>query len=373
MILGILLALQVAGLTYAGLSPFSFSPENRVEAMGDDRGLKFDGVGIATSEGWLRSASDFPEDAVTFHLLIRPDAESDTGLGTVLTLEDETSVSPLIVAQWKSWLIMRVRDPERAKRGYWEMDAAGFTAGKRRMVTITSAPGHGTIMYVDGIATGDMRTRTLISDGQPLDGRLLLGCLGNGSAGWRGELLGIAIVADWLDDVEVAAHHALVVNQDFAALGDVRELVALYDFAEIDRAAAPLLHTVENRVTQSEIGALEVPENFAPLRPEVFGVPPLRDLKADWFVKDLLRNIAGFIPLGFVAGLILIRNRNAPGIIVTFQVAMVGLLLSLGIESIQIALPMRSSSLSDLSLNGIGALIGAIIALAFRHTRLGTG
>lgn len=226
-------------------------------------------------------------------------------------------------------------------------------------------------MYVDGIATGDTRTHTLIRADRPLDGKLLLGCLGNGSAGWRGRLLGLAIVGTWLDDLEIAEQHARIANGDFAQLDGIENLVALYDFTDIGSDSELLLHTVSNRVANSAVGGLEIPKIFAPLHPEVFGVPNLRDMKADWFLTDLLRNIAGFVPLGFVAGLILIRTRRGPGYVITFQVAMVGMLLSLGIESIQIALPMRSSSLSDLSLNIIGAMIGAVIALAFRHSRIG--
>ncbi|MEO1916201.1 MAG: hypothetical protein ABGW98_20350, partial [Myxococcales bacterium] len=75
-ILGILLALQVAGLTYAGLSPFSFSPQNQVEALEARHGLVFDNVSIATSAGELRNAHDFPQRALTIHLMIRPDQDS---------------------------------------------------------------------------------------------------------------------------------------------------------------------------------------------------------------------------------------------------------------------------------------------------------
>ena len=369
-ILGILLALQVAGLTYAGLSPFSFSPQNQVEALEARHGLGFDNVSIATSAGELSNADDFPQGALTIHLMIRPDQDSAAGLGTILTIEDGSRVSPLIIGQWKSWLVIRVRDTKRAARGYWEMDAAGLPAGETHLVTITSGPKRGTAIYIDGIATGDTRTRTLIRGDRPLDGKLLLGCLGNGSAGWRGELLGLAILGNSLGEFEVADHYARVVEGDFASLGAAGDFVALYDFEQIGGENEELIHTVDNLIANSAVGRLEVPRIFTPLRPEVFGIPPLRDMKADWFLKDLLRNIAGFIPLGFVAGLILIRNRNARGYVITFQVALVGALLSVGIETIQIALPMRSSSLSDVTLNVIGTMTGAVIALAFRHSRL---
>ena len=369
-ILVTILVLQIAGLVYAGLAPFSFSPPNRVQHISEGDALQFDAAGIATSEGVLESATHFPDDKLTIHLIIEPDGEPGAGLGTILSLEDDQRVSPLVVAQWKTWVVIRVREPDRATRGYWEMDAAGFPAGETHFVTITSGPTHGTAMYVDGVATGDARTRSVIRNDRALDARLLVGCLGNGSAGWRGKLKGLAILGERLDASAVAAHHERVTKGDVAALQDVSGLIALYDFTDLEPDRPELLHSAANLVRGSALGKLEVPKVFSPLRPETFGIPQLRDMKADWFLQDLLRNIAGFIPLGFVLGLMLIRRRDAPGFVVAFQVAILGVLLSLTIESIQIALPMRSSSLSDLTLNVIGTMIGSVIALAFRHTRI---
>ena len=153
--------------------------------------------------------------------------------------------------------------------------------------------------------------------------------------------------------------------------GWATDLIALYDFASWEPGGDGLHHSVANRVANSALGDLEIPAVFAPLRPEVFGVPKLRDMKADWFLRDLLRNIAGFFPFGFAAALILIRRSRIQGNLITLQVALLGAVLSLGIETVQIALPMRTSSLSDLALNLIGAAIGALVALGFRRTPLG--
>jgi glycopeptide antibiotics resistance protein len=72
--------------------------------------------------------------------------------------------------------------------------------------------------------------------------------------------------------------------------------------------------------------------------------------------------------LGFIACLILLRNRDARGYLITIQIALLGALLSLGIETVQIVLPMRSSSLSDLYLNVIGTWVGSVMGLGLRQT-----
>jgi hypothetical protein len=376
------LVIQVMGLGYLGLTPFSFSPRNRVEPLTNPPGIQFNALGIATSRESVRSEEQFPDDSLSIHLMIEPDDEPRGGLGTILSIEDERRGAQLIVAQWKSWLVVRVNDPTSANLGYWEIDAADFQVGDTHLVSITSGPTSGTTIYVDGVASGDTRRRTIIRSDERFDGRLLLGCLGNGSAGWRGKLFGLAITNSVLNSDEIAAQYEEVRDASFKSLhrGQDRDFVAFYDFVNTDFVNTDfantdfannqpqldgLLHTVPNRVAGSRFGDIEIPETFAPLRPSVFNVPRLRDMKADWFLRDLIRNITGFFPFGFTAAVILIRRSKVQGYATVFQVAILGGLLSLVIETVQIALPMRNSSLSDLSLNIIGAAIGAVIAFGF--------
>jgi VanZ family protein len=366
----LVLGVYVAGLVFVGLTPFSFSPPNRVEAQKRPPSLQFDTTGIATSRAAIRGSDTFPDRTLSIHLRIEPDDEPRTGLGTILSIAGNDRLSPLIVAQWKTWLVVRVRDSERANLGYWELDAAGFHKGETHFVTITSGPKEGTTIYVDGVTTGDTRRHSIIGPDEPFEGRLLLGCLSDGSAGWRGKLSGLAIANVVLGPEEIAAQHEAVRESDFAALGSAREWVALFDFTDPSSGTEEQLYSIVNLVTNSPLGEIEVPRSFAPLRPAAFGIPRLQDLKANWFLKDLLRNIAGFMPLGFIMCLILMRNRNAHGYLITIQIALVGALLSLGIEAVQIVLPMRSSSLSDLYLNVIGAWFGSVIGLGLRNTWL---
>ncbi|MFT5695620.1 MAG: VanZ family protein [Myxococcota bacterium] len=366
----LLLIAQVVILTYLGLAPFSFSPANQVEALDAAPGLEFDTTGVAISAGEFDGRAQFPSNALTVHLMIQPNDEPRSGLGTIFSIEDDQHESHLLVAQWKTWLVVRVRDTAGQARGYWEIDAEDFESGKSRFVTITSSPEAGTTIYVDGVPTGNTRKHSIIGDGETLAGRLLLGCLANGSAGWRGQLQGFGIANSVIAPERIADHYAAVRERAFSTLRTADSMVVLYDFAEINTGDEELLYSVPNVIAQSALGALEIPRTFAPLHPEVLGIPKLRDMKADWFLQDLLRNIAGFVPLGLVASLLLLRNKNQHGYAITLKTAALGGLLSTGIEIVQIALPMRSSSLSDLTLNIIGAMVGALIGLAFRHTQI---
>jgi len=365
-----LLVLQVVVIVHLGLTPFQFSLENQVEAVAEVPGIAFDAAGMGTSRGTIDGPRDFPTEQISLMFEIEPAAEPNTGLGTIFSLEADAGHTPLIVAQWKDWLVVRVRDPEHRSLGYWEIDAAGLSKDVRRFVTITSSPERGTVIYVDGKATGDTRTRSLIRNDRDFQGRLLLGCLGDGSAGWRGVLSGLAIASVVYTPEEVAALHASAQDGGFAAMGGARDLEVLYDFAKVEGSRDGVRYRFANQVGEQSLSDLIFPAVFDPLRPAIFGVPELRDMKADWFFADMIRNIAGFIPLGFLAALILLRHSDLRGVIVAFQVAALGASLSFGIEAVQIALPMRSSSLSDLGLNSFGAMAGAVIGLAFRHSRI---
>lgn len=84
--------------------------------------------------------------------------------------------------------------------------------------------------------------------------------------------------------------------------------------------------------------------------------------------EDLFINVIVFMPLGFTAALALNhRYRFDRGI--ALAVAH-GFFLSFTIEAFQAFLPMRYSSLTDLVMNTFGTLVGALVAIAFRSSRL---
>lgn len=81
-----------------------------------------------------------------------------------------------------------------------------------------------------------------------------------------------------------------------------------------------------------------------------------------WTGFDLLSNVLGYGPLGFLAALCLMRLR--PQWPRLWPVAVAALALSLSLESLQMLLPRRVPSNVDWCLNGLGAVLGALVALA---------
>lgn len=79
-----------------------------------------------------------------------------------------------------------------------------------------------------------------------------------------------------------------------------------------------------------------------------------------WTAFDVVSNVLGYAPLGFLLALALLRTRRHwPAVMVATGVAT---LLSLSMESLQMFLPVRVPSNVDVALNAGGAFAGAALA-----------
>lgn len=76
-----------------------------------------------------------------------------------------------------------------------------------------------------------------------------------------------------------------------------------------------------------------------------------------WTVFDVVANVLGYVPLGFFLSLALIRSGMANGA-VRIGIA-VGVVLSFGMETLQVYLPARIPSNLDFFLNAAGTAVGA--------------
>ncbi len=84
-----------------------------------------------------------------------------------------------------------------------------------------------------------------------------------------------------------------------------------------------------------------------------------------WTAFDLWTNLVGYIPLGFLLALGLMRSGWGGW---SWLLAVLGsLLLTLTVETVQNFLPMRIPSNVDLGLNAAGGLVGASMAWVLQH------
>ncbi len=102
------------------------------------------------------------------------------------------------------------------------------------------------------------------------------------------------------------------------------------------------------------------------------GIVPWAFLEAPWPKYwtgfDFAVNVAGYMPLGFLSALTVLRTR--PGITAwraILRATLAGLAIAFAMEMLQSYLPARIPSNVDLGLNTVGALAGAALAAGLAH------
>jgi hypothetical protein len=293
---------------------------------------------------------------VSVELWVVPGDEPAVRMGQIFALFDGSRIDPLLIAQWKSGLVVRNRVVgETGRVRYRELGALGLLfRGQPRYIAVTSGAA-GTRVFLDGRETADRSNIPVIEAGEAFGGRLVFGNAANGDAPWRGDLLGAAVHRRALTPEEIAEHQLRVGAAGVSSLAGEPGLVALYAFDErsgesVRSHAAPGPH-------------LSVPLVFRRLRTQTLQLPDLRGRRPVSFGRDALRNVAAFVPLGLFAVIAARRRGWAAGRSALVGAVVLGAATSLGIELVQVELPARVSSATDLVANVLGTSLGAWLGL----------
>lgn len=355
--LEILFVLILLLMCHAAFYPFRFAPTNQVGWLQSEPGIQFTKRSIGFSEGTFSwEGEDFPR-SITVEFWVEPEVEPYNHLGHILQFYDGQTTSPLVIAQWKSGLVLRSRLEEpKSSKTFWEMGVReALTAGQRHFITITSSPEEGTTMYVDGAPQNQNWNKSIIPENNPFGGRLVLGCASGGAGPFYGQLYGVGIYARALSEEEVANHWNTVQETGWRPLTGGANLKALYPMDEGGGHSVADLTPAANH--------LSLPASFSPLRRDLLDLPNAQDRTSAWFFNDFVRNVAGFLPFGFLLTLLARKERNFPAQALVILITLAGFALSMVIELIQVALPARHSSLTDVGFNTAGALLGVLCAL----------
>jgi len=310
------------------------------------------------SETWLDlnggGASAGEAATVSIELYATSKHKPRRELGSILTLYDGELPENLMIGQWRTDLVLRTpsRDAQ-GRRTFREFAVdAGLYPRVRRFLGMAAGP-EGTTFYVDGV-----RAKTfprLVLRPETLHGRILLGDAPQGDRRWAGKMFGAAIFNRTLTATEMSRHYQLWEDGRARQLSVETGLSALYFLGERSGNTVPDHSPSRN--------PLLIPEYYRVMRKTIL-VTPWEDPHPYFSdTGDVLINVLGFIPFGFF--FYIYRDQTRPGGWVRNAVVTVTLsgLISLTIELIQVYLPTRSSSLTDLVCNIAGSLIGAVIAL----------
>lgn len=355
---GVIIFAVCSGMLIIGLWPFDFRPANNVMWLGDRNGINFYGNGAVTSvDSWNNKQNPlFPDKSISMELWLRPLTETNS-LPTILTLYDEKTPYIFFIGQWRSHLAIRSRtdDPDARKpgKGYQEIGLSNaLLKNIDTFITITSGP-EGTAIYQNGVrARFSPRHRLLAGyKGEPF--RLILGNSYSTGSYWIGYLSGLAIYNRTLTHRDVSRSYLDWIHKGIPPMEE-SGCIALYLFDE-KKGAIVYDHMSYGR-------QLIIPEIFTPVNLTALHFPWHDDFQ--WnrsFFQDVIINIAGFIPFGFFCACLLVRIRKF-GIAAIYTITVFsGLALSLLIELLQIYLPGRDSSMTDLICNIVGTVMGLII------------
>lgn len=334
------------------LDPF---PRNRVRWAGGSPGLDFQPPGVVVDDQLLPWSPAGAEAGFTLELQLQPKEYPRGGTPHLLTVHDGELPSRLVLCQRKDQLILRVPDPTQPL-GYREA-AADILPRKPCLIAVTCSRA-GTTFFADGRPV--TRYPRFLVPPDSLRGRLLLGDSADGKHAWTGRLAGVAVIHRALDAAAVAARAKAWNARDAVTLAAEPRLAALYlldegrgDRVDDSSSAHHRLNLTETYVVPQRT-MLEFPRDPAVL----------------WrshYLQDTILNLLGFVPFGFLAfrylGFLLPRRPARAALLALFA----GSALTLTIELVQVWLPTRVSSGTDVILNILGTIVGIGVAAAFRR------
>lgn len=362
------------GALIFGLWPFWYAPPNHAEIVEKAGAVRFqrnsdqaklDAGGLAYTPQPLtfRNSQDFGSGSLTVEIFARPSPQFKLGLGLLAALCDLDGNIKLLLAQWKTHLVIRTFFFPSKRGNYTEIGLKdALIHGQASFITITSDDGR-TVLYVNGQMSREIAGIRLIPAGLELSGyRLYFGNDPGLAHPWSGELFGFALYDRALSGAEAAASFRQWSGSANPFLTDASQASVRYIFA----AGTLNEEGTTVRDTANGLNPLLLPA-IIPFKKPLLDYSRLRSNG----VMDITINFLGFIPLGFFLSWWFHQVRPQVPFWSWAAAILCGFALSLLIEVCQAHMPTRSSSFNDLLCNTLGAIVGTVlfhyIALHGRH------
>jgi VanZ family protein len=347
-LLGVACGLVLVGILAVGLWPFH-SPKNQVTWLAGGNGLHFGRRGTILSSSNFKATNAIENDPCSIEIWLVPDFTASSG-GTLLSFYASQSRRHFSLQQSITDLAVRIdiRDGRFRTRITRFYVGDIFRRGKPLFITVTSN-GRRTSVYIDGILV-ETAPEFGLSE-RDFEGELVTANWPRADQSWSGVLRGLAFYAQTLSPAQVVHHYRTWIEKGRPDVSNTERPVALYLF---DERAGRVIH---NQVQSGP--DLYIPERYLVLN-QVFLEPFWEEFRPSWsYWSDVLINIAGFIPFGFLfcAYLSSAARVKRPEL----AAILLGFMVSLTIESAQAFLPTRDSSTTDLITNAIGTFLGVIL------------
>jgi VanZ family protein len=351
-LLGMLCSVAIIAVLIATLWPFDFFLSNKVRWLPEANGIQFLGHGLVVSEAPLQAGGIDADKSCSLEILVRPAGVKSFAHSTILNSYAPNSSTQLLVQQWRDDLLVSRHfvdaQNNRVEEAEFYVEHV-LQGGKVVLLTMTSGP-DGTVVYING---GQMKVFSRFSISRSdCAGQIVMGTATINYSPWPGEVRGLAVYSKALAPAEVLRHFEEWTDGRGVVSPDLEDAMARYAFAE--GRGREIHNAVASRPD------LEIPTRFEVPRKPLLESPRKEMMEDDNYVHDILVNIAGFVPLGFVICAYLECTRSQRQAIV-YAILAAGI-LSFVIEVLQAYIPQRGSGVTDIITNTTGAALGAVLA-----------
>lgn len=330
----------------AGLWPFH-SPKNQVTWMERANGVRFGEYGTILSLGTFQMRSSQGPAPYSFEIWLQPGLTIDTN--TFLAFYTPESPGSFSLHQSNADLVLEggSQTDDQATPARIYVDNV-FRQAKQVFITITLGP-EGSTVYIDGALV--RKFHQFRPSSNDFRGQLVIGDSPVKTDTWSGQLHGLAIYNRELTALQALDHCKTWTTEKKPQVAENENLVAAYLFRE--QAGNVVHNEVRGGID------LYIPARYMILH-EKFLELPWTEFHADWgYLKNVLINVGGFIPLGifFCAYLSsVLQVKHAP-----VATVILGGSVSLTIEVLQAYLPTRQSGVTDLITNTLGTGVGVML------------
>ena len=359
-------AAVLIGILIFGLNPKDYKFSNEVDWFKDRPGVHFGKYGIAFTDSFLESIGDDPSKPTYFsiELALRPASLQEKGTNFILALHNGKDRDQLLIWQYHSWIILMNGDDYDHKRRTKRI-AVNLASQYSKMHFVDVTIGEdGTKVYLDGRLVRRKKD-LLLRIPNSRKTRLLIGNSIYGKQSWQGDVYGLAFYGYTLNAQNINLHFERWIQNRSFSFAKKDKPIALYYFDE---------KTGERAIDRAEgKHHIKIPKDMRIFKKKILSFEWSGFRFSRSVYEDNILNLIGFIPFGFILAATLMKfggtlEKHCFFITVSFCFT-----VSLIIEILQAWLPSRSSSMTDLILNTLGALIGVVMLRFFILSSNGQG
>lgn len=354
-----LLALTCVVMTvmlYFGLRLRAYRPVNQVEWSTAGGGIILEPFGMAYTNGFFASSTGNQGNpgipGLTMEMAITPDFSAYSSFRFLVLVHDGRDADQLFIGQWGSSLMIMNGDDysnrRRLPKLYLQLDEK---VKGPRLVSIVSNEA-GTKVYLDGVLKKTSAGLILRFPGRAGLTRLVVGNSLSGNQPWTGKISGLAFYDLALGEALTRQHYQVWQSErTFNGFKDAGPRL-LYTF---DEGRGEIVH---NKMGDGPV--LMIPQWMKILQKKVLAWPKLYGVTGSSLMGDVLLNLIGFVPLGFILIALFSRIERLGAGYRSLAVVLIAFVFSLSIEVTQGWIPSRDSSLLDLILNTLGGFLGVL-------------